>query len=156
VVFLSLLIPVIFIDWDHYLIPDQILLSGTILWFLVALIPGRGILLYGLISGVLTSGVLLLILLMGQLFLGKPALGFGDVKLAGVIGLFMGWEYSLLNIWFAAIFAMVCGFIRMTDKTRRSTGIKLPFGSFLGASAIVIYLMRDEIASLFHRWLTQH
>ena len=45
-----------------------------------------------LLGGLLGAGIFLIITLIGGLIAGKEAMGFGDVKLMGALGLFFGWK----------------------------------------------------------------
>jgi leader peptidase (prepilin peptidase)/N-methyltransferase len=148
------LIPVILIDWKHFLIPNGLLITGSILWLLLSLATDREIILTGLISGGVAIGIMALISAAGQWFFGRPSLGAGDVKLAGVFGLYLGWEYFLLALWGAALLAMAYGVMVMVVQRRSFAGMKLPFGSFLGGASIFVYLFQDEIGLVFLRWTT--
>ena len=69
----------------------------------------------------------------------KEAMGFGDVKLMGAIGAFLGWRAVLFVLFVASFLGSIVGIILMIFG-----GVKLqsriPFGPYLaGAAAIWIY-----------------
>jgi leader peptidase (prepilin peptidase)/N-methyltransferase len=154
VIFLGVLLPVIIIDWKHFLIPNGLLLTGGVSWFFVEVVGGRGNILDGIFAGGINIGVMILIVTVGHKISGRTVLGIGDVKLAGMLGLFLGWENSLLNLWFAAVLAVAYGCSNAILLKRRFYGMRLPFGSFLGGSAIIVLLLRDEIDLIIRQWLT--
>jgi leader peptidase (prepilin peptidase)/N-methyltransferase len=131
------------------------MITGSVLWVILKFVADRENILTGLISGGVAFGTMAVISAAGQWLFGRPSLGTGDVKLAGVIGLFLGWEYFLLTLWIAAIGAMTYGMMVMAIQRRSFTGMKLPFGSFLGGASILVYLLQDDIELIFLRWTAQ-
>jgi leader peptidase (prepilin peptidase) / N-methyltransferase len=116
--FVSLLVAATFIDLDHMIIPDSISIGGTVfavvISFLVPAIHGYaqadffilGSIKSGIASiiGVFTgSGLILWIALVAEAVLRKEAMGFGDVKLMGLIGGFLGWQGALFTVFGGAI-----------------------------------------------------
>ena len=81
-------------------------------------------------------------------------MGFGDVRLAGVIGLATGWlGYGQVVVGFIAAFFLgaLIGVVAMavTDAGRKT---RIPFGPFLAAGAVVTVLWGGPVAhTLFHR-----
>jgi leader peptidase (prepilin peptidase) / N-methyltransferase len=71
-------------------------------------------------------------------------LGFGDIKLMGMVGAFLGLKLALFTIMLGSFLGAVVGFafIRLTGKDSR---YELPFGSFLGVSTIVAALWGREV-----------
>lgn len=137
---MSILIAVFFIDIDHRIIPDELVIAG--------IIGGVILLVYnyfkplveifgddrwwtpvaGFFSG---SGFLLLVALLG-LFIYKSdeAMGMGDVKLMAPIGLFLGWKLCLEALFISVVLA---GFISvllilLRIKNKKDT---IPFGPFI-------------------------
>jgi len=172
---ISLLISASFIDLDHMIIPDSISIWGTVLVvllsFCIPAIQGYGgegpFLLASIKSGITSvigvftgSGLILWIALVAEAILRKEAMGFGDVKLMGLIGAFLGWQGALFTmfggaivgtVWFtiALLFRLI--FKNETSKvlpaetpdgepTSASFGAHVPFGPML-AIASIIYLL---------------
>jgi len=164
------LIAVTFIDVDFRIIPDKIDLPGMALAPAVsALVPAlHG---YGPLSGsqgdlaplglalenqrlmaalssgfgiLVGAGIIYAIGLLGSLVFRKEAMGFGDVKLLGMIGGFLGWKGVLLVLLLACLAGSVVGII-VKLVTRDSY---IPFGPFLSVGALGVILGRSEIIEL--------
>jgi len=77
-----------------------------------------------------------------QHLLAPGAIGWGDVKLAGVLGLYLGW-LGASAWWLGVLAAFVIGGVYATGVllTRRgSRGSEIPFGPFMLAGALVAIL----------------
>jgi leader peptidase (prepilin peptidase)/N-methyltransferase len=86
------------------------------------------------------------------LMLAKPGgMGFGDVKLAGVVGLFLGylgWGSLMTGAFLAFLLGGVGGIVLMLagHAGRKS---KIPFGPYIVAGAFVAVLVGQEIAHAY-------
>lgn len=89
--------------------------------------------LLGMIAG---GGIFLLITLLGGLIAGKEAMGMGDVKLMGALGLFFGLQNIVVISVLAFLIGAIASIIYMiTSKKNANTYI--PFGPFIVISAII-------------------
>ena len=106
-----------FVDLDHMWIPDRVTWGGIILGLLISpLVPGlHGVesawpsLMRSATGAVVGFGLLWTVSAVGKLIFKQDAMGFGDVKLAGTFGAFLGWKLGLLSIFFAALFGSILG-----------------------------------------------
>jgi leader peptidase (prepilin peptidase)/N-methyltransferase len=77
-------------------------------------------------------------------------LGFGDVRLAGVIGLVLGWlglPYLLVGLLAANLAGLIVAVVLIgTGRMKRDTPI--PYGVFLSAGSVVAVLAGDPLAHL--------
>ena len=133
---------VFFIDLDHRIIPDEISLGGTLL--------GLGLAHWtiGLISALLGAaagaGGLLLIRWGYRLTRGRDGMGLGDVKLAAMLGAFLGLPGLVLTVLFASLLGSVWGLSLVA--IRRGTGLTaLPFGSFLAPAGMAVLVWGPQI-----------
>jgi leader peptidase (prepilin peptidase)/N-methyltransferase len=109
------------LDWARRIIPDEISFYGILLGF-GFLLAGTGapgathvlfsnphgtLLANGAMDVLLTSGTLLWIALIFEFFTGKDGLGLGDVKFAGMMGLYLGWMGALHAIVYGAWSALL-------------------------------------------------
>lgn len=93
------------------------------------------------LSGILVCSLpaLLLSLLMAAL-LKRPALGMGDVKLLGAIGIYLG-AYGLLAFFVGSLLGVVYG----VATRSRSAGKQFPFGPALAAGAVIVTLFGPQV-----------
>lgn len=89
--------------------------------------------LLGMIAG---AGIFLFITLVGGLIAGKEAMGFGDVKLMGGLGLFFGWRTIIIISLIAFLLGAIVGITLMLRKKKKSDEY-IPFGPFIVISAII-------------------
>jgi leader peptidase (prepilin peptidase)/N-methyltransferase len=83
---------------------------------------------------------------------GNKGMGFGDVKLAGVLGLhlgFLGWRVTVVGFFGAFLLGGLIG-IAVLGSRRGGRKTRIPFGPFLVAGALIALLRGSEIA---HAWL---
>ena len=81
----------------------------------------------GLLAG---AGIFLLITLLGGVFYGKEAMGFGDVKLMGALGLFLGFSNIIIITLVSFLIGAVLSIILLATKIRK-TDEYIPFGPFI-------------------------
>lgn len=89
--------------------------------------------LLGMIAG---AGIFLFITLVGGLIAGKEAMGFGDVKLMGGLGLFFGWRTIIIISLIAFLLGAIVGITLMLRKKKKSDEY-IPFGPFIVISAVI-------------------
>lgn len=149
--FAAISIALALIDLDTHRLPNVIVLPsyivGAVLLGTSALVSHE----YGALfsSAVGALGLFLLYGLMAFLYPG--GMGLGDVKLAGVIGLYLGWlGWAPLVVGFFAAFLLgglySIGLI-VARKASRKTGI--PFGPWMLAGAWVGILVGSPIAVFY-------
>ena len=137
-VFGSALVALFAIDLEHYLLPDAITLPGIVVGFVFSLFTEPGWLesLIGILAG---GGVLWGVAEAYYRIRHEDGLGFGDVKMLGMIGAFLGWKLMLLTLFYGSVGGSIIGLALMVSG-RGDMKYKLPFGTFLalGAGAAMI------------------
>ena len=94
-------------------------------------------LLLGMLAG---GGIFLIITLIGGLIAGKEAMGMGDVKLMGALGLFFGLQNIVVISVLAFLIGAIVSIVIMIIK-RKGTDTYIPFGPFIViASVITIFV----------------
>ena len=150
-----MLISAFFIDIKYRILPNRINLiifeSGLIITFLYGItnINMANDMLLGMIAGAV---IFLIIALLGRLFSGKEAMGFGDIKFMGALGLYFGvskiLEIALAAFFISAIISICIWIIKVI--TRKSKDEYIPFGPFLIIAAFLcMFLPTNEIFSIF-------
>lgn len=136
-----LLVALLWIDFDHKLLPDVLTWPGMVLGLSAALLamgPRDGTLhaLFGVAAG---SGVLGLLLWTWLTFLKREGMGLGDVKLAAMFGVVLGWQLTLLTLFVASLAGSLWGGALML-RGRGGMKSELPFGTLLAPAAMIVFL----------------
>jgi leader peptidase (prepilin peptidase) / N-methyltransferase len=74
------------------------------------------------------------------------ALGFGDVNLSGIIGLFLGWPGILLGLILAILIAGLVSLFYLLSMLARHNyhpDRALPYGPFLAISTVILLFLRN-------------
>ena len=127
------------IDYRLKIIPNRLNLTifevGLVYTFLEGIININIAIdmLLGMIAG---AGIFLFITLVGGLIAGKEAMGFGDVKLMGGLGLFFGWRTIIIISIIAFLLGAIVGITLMLRKKKKSDEY-IPFGPFIVISAVI-------------------
>lgn len=87
----------------------------------------------GMIAG---GGIFLFITLIGGLIAGKEAMGLGDVKLMGALGLFFGWYKILIISVLAFLIGAIISIIVLIVRKNREDGY-IPFGPFIVVATFI-------------------
>jgi leader peptidase (prepilin peptidase)/N-methyltransferase len=144
------------IDWDTKRLPDALTLPAypvSLALLAVAAVAGEGAapLVRAAVSGLAVFAFFFLICLI------YPAgMGFGDVKLSGLLGIFLGWiSYGAVPVGIFAGF-FLGGLVSVLLVVFRGAGRKtqIPFGPFLLAGCLLGVLGGDQLASGYLRWTT--
>jgi leader peptidase (prepilin peptidase)/N-methyltransferase len=135
-VLLAFLVPMALIDLDHRIIPNKLTGPAAIVAVVLgtALDPGGEV--ERLIAGAAAGGAFLLVALAAP-----GGMGMGDVKLAGVLGLFLGSAVgpAILIALVAGVLVSVVVIARVGVAGGRKTAI--PFGPFLALGGFVAMLV---------------
>jgi leader peptidase (prepilin peptidase)/N-methyltransferase len=143
-VLVVLLIPVTLIDLDHRIIPNRLMLIGSAvsLALLVALAPDR--LLEHLLAATLAGGFLLVAAI------ARPGgMGMGDVKLAAVLGLFLGRSVGPAMLVALLAGSLVGAAIIARKGTREGRRTAIPFGPFLALGGIAGLFVGDSVVEWY-------
>ena len=167
-IFCCLLIVSSIVDLKLYIIPNEITYTGLIL------APIAGLLCVGsrnlnsaqgyfdnsvnqwmaslqttMIGVFVAGGMIYLCGVIGKLVFRKDAMGFGDVKLMGVIGGFIGWKLAVATFFLAPFFGLLFGIPRLISKR----GKMIPYGPFLSLAAFICLLFQDVTVGIIDNYL---
>jgi leader peptidase (prepilin peptidase) / N-methyltransferase len=133
--FVAAMVALIFIDFDHQILPNSITLPGTALGLALAG-PRLEISFRDALTGALLGAGMLFLVAEVYFRLRKAeGLGMGDVKMMGMVGAFVGWKGVLLTIFLGSLSGTIVGLVVMAFS-KADLKTKLPFGTFLGMGAI--------------------
>ena len=133
--FVTAMVALIFIDFDHQILPDTITLSGIALGLVLAW-PREAITLVDALEGAALGGGLLFTVSEVYFRIKKvEGMGFGDVKMMAMVGAFLGWKGVLLTLFLGSFTGSIVG-LAVIGLSGGDMKTKLPFGTFLGTGAI--------------------
>jgi leader peptidase (prepilin peptidase)/N-methyltransferase len=144
VVMVMLLVPVTLIDLDHRIIPNRLMLIGAILAPALVLLTAPDVLVEHLLAAVAAGGFFLVAVLAYP-----RGMGMGDVKLAFVLGLFLGRDVgpALFVALFAGTLVGAAVIARKGATEGRKTAV--PFGPFLALGALVALFAGDAMVEWY-------
>jgi len=156
----SLFLVIGVIDLEHQLILNKVSYPAMALALVIAVFqpppglidlnltwPWPGII-HGLMGGAMGFLFLLLVYLIAFAIYRTEAIGFGDVKLAGLIGLATGPRLVLLSLTLGAILGGVVGIILLLLKLKKRRE-PLPFGSFLAIATMLTLIWGSDILNWY-------
>jgi leader peptidase (prepilin peptidase)/N-methyltransferase len=146
--FLASLVAISGVDLKIRIIPDAISLPGTLLALVVS--PWSGFTtpvdaLVGCFSGI---GSLFLIAWAYEVIRDREGMGFGDVKLLGMIGATLGWQALPATLLLASLAGAAVGIGMVLASGRRDLALPIPFGPFLALGAMVSLFFSDWLGPL--------
>lgn len=146
-----LLLSVFVIDYRLQIIPNRLNLTifeiGIIFAFLYGLsdVAITINMLLGMLAG---GGIFVLITLIGGAFFGKEAMGFGDVKLMGGLGLFFGLSNIIIITLVSFLIGAILSIVMLITRIKKSSEY-IPFGPFIVlATFISIYVPFEQIKNI--------
>ena len=173
-VFITAIVALIFIDAEHMILPNAITYPGIgfaigarlavpylmgephfddlpmLLNGSFAGLPIWAVSLIGAFIGALIGGGSLW--LMGwtwEKLRGIEAMGLGDVKMMFMVGAYLGWRLTILNIFLGVLSGSLIGIAMMARQGKRNMQMLLPFGVFLGIGAIAALLIGSYIVEWY-------
>jgi leader peptidase (prepilin peptidase)/N-methyltransferase len=160
--FLSIIIVLIFTDYNHRILPNVLTLSGIVAGIILSpfqtpevynevitlkvisslgfedvpsILPWAGSILGAIIGG----GLLFAVAFAYEVIRKREGLGMGDIKMMAMVGAFIGWRLALLTIFAGSLMGTLIGISLMLMRKMNLQG-KLAFGVFLGiGSALCLF-----------------
>lgn len=145
-----MLISAFIIDYKYQIIPNRLNLTileiGIIFTFIYGIsnIAISINMLLGMLAG---SGIFLLITVIGGIFYGKEAMGFGDVKLMGALGLFFGLSNIIIITLLSFLIGAILSIFLLITKIKK-TNEYIPFGPFIVISTFISMYIPFETIKL--------
>lgn len=135
------------IDYRLQIIPNRLNLTMFEIGIIIAFIYGISNvaitidMLLGMLAG---GGIFLAITLIGSLIYGKEALGLGDVKLMGALGLYFGLTNIVLIAMMSFLIGAILGIILIVSKIKKSDEY-IPFGPFIVIATFISIFVPFDI-----------
>lgn len=148
-----MLLSVVVIDYKLQIIPNRLNLTifevGIIFMFIYGL-SNVAISINMILGMFVGAGIFLLITLLGGLVYGKEAMGLGDVKLMGALGLYFGLSNIIIIALLSFLIGAILSIILLATKIKK-TDEYIPFGPFIVIGTfIAIFVPYDQI--VFALW----
>jgi leader peptidase (prepilin peptidase)/N-methyltransferase len=140
------LVVVFFTDVNRRIIPDKVTYPFIVLGLAYSALSGNMI--GGLIGAASGFGLLVFVAWFGRLLFKKDAMGGGDVKLAAMVGAFLGWKLLLTSLFLAFVMGALFGGVFLIARGR-SKGTEVAFGPFIAVGAIVSLFWGAEILAAY-------
>lgn len=136
-IFISMSLIVMLSDFSTMIIPDEVLITTSLLVIVVDFIfLGFQPTIYAIINGMIAFLCMYLLKLLGDFLFKKESMGGGDIKMMFVFGLVLGWPTAILSIFFSSFIALPASFVLMAKNDAH----EIPFGPFLVIAAMILLL----------------
>ncbi|MEO0367773.1 MAG: A24 family peptidase [Pseudomonadota bacterium] len=138
------LITLSFIDIDHKLLPDDIVIPLMWLGLAASLLPvfaSSNDALIGAIAGYLSFWI---VFQLFKLLTGKEGMGFGDFKLMAMLGAWLGWLYLPQIILISTFLGSLVG-ITMMLAFKQKRDAEIPFGPYIALAGWIALLWGEQI-----------
>jgi len=141
------------IDYDYFIIPNEISYPGILAGFLLGGInqytttisfPITGSLVDSLVGFLVGAGFLYLVSEVYLKLRKKEGLGLGDVKLLGMLGALLGPEAAIYTIFVGSLIGSICG-VSMIMVGKHKLQQHIPFGPYLALGAYLYLFWYSEL-----------
>jgi leader peptidase (prepilin peptidase)/N-methyltransferase len=157
-VFAAMLVVISFIDLEFTIIPNKIVYPGVLVGLLfvigMAIVQNDlSLILWRLLDTVIGVAIILFIVIVGSAILRKQAMGMGDVKLMGMIGMYLGrWPHLPITLIAASVVGSIVGVTLILSRGKKMDSA-IPFGPFLAMGAL-LSLMYGEALLTWYKHIT--
>lgn len=131
------LLAVFFIDLDHRIVPNAITYPGVAAGLALALLQQR---FAPSLAAALGAGAFFFVIAVAS----RGGMGGGDIKLAAMMGAFLGWPATLVAVLSAFVLGAAAG-LALIAAGRRSRKDAIPFGPALAVGGMVALLAGDVL-----------
>ena len=149
----SILLVAAIIDTRYMIIPDRLNFTGVIIAIFISFWRGFTGIKRGIAGAFLGLLVLIVMYVMGKMIFKREGVGFGDVKLAFVIGFFLGPFWCLMALILAIMIGGIWGIIQLASGGKK-IGMQVPFGPFLALGGFLVLFFREQIIYLVEQYLS--
>ena len=133
IILTPMLLVALIVDYKYQIIPNRLNMTIFEIGLIFAFVSGlfsMNLITDALLGMLFGGGVFLIITLIGGLIAGKEAMGFGDVKFMGALGLYFGSTNIITITLMAFLFAAVISIFLLATKIKK-TSEYIPFGPFI-------------------------
>ena len=143
IILITCLMITTFIDLEHQIIPDKVVLPSLAAGLVLNIIFHREDFYNKLMGFALGGGIIFLIVV-----LSRGGMGGGDIKLFATVGMFLGFRLTLLALLLSFVLGSVVGLILIILKLKNMKDA-IPFGPFIALASVISMLAGDRIISWY-------
>jgi leader peptidase (prepilin peptidase)/N-methyltransferase len=146
--FVAVAVVLTVIDLRHHLLPNAVVLPALTFGFVLLAVAATGENAWGALLRAVLGALVLFTLYLVLALISPAGLGMGDVKLAAVLGLFLGfqgWGALFVGALLASIFGALAGLALLTAR-RGGLRTDVPFGPSMLAGAMVAVVWGEILA----------
>ena len=136
-------------DLKYYIIPDKIIYPAIVIAFRYTLRDPASLMKPGLTAAFLASAFFLIIVILSR---GKW-MGIGDIKLAFLIGLILGWPKILPALFLAFLIGAIIG-IGLIVAGKKTLKSEVPFGPFLVTGTFLALFWGEKFIQWYLHFFT--
>jgi len=144
----SALIIIAFIDLNEQVIPEVISLPGIVIGLILSFFVPYILFINSALGIVIGGGIILITRLAGSVIFKKEAMGRGDIKLAAMIGAFLGWRYIIISLFLGFFLGALAGIVLILSKIK-SREDAIPFGPFIVLGSFITLLWGEKIMTWY-------
>ena len=148
IILLSALIIIAFIDLNKQIILDVISLPGIVIGLILSFFVPYISFINSALGVLVGGGIIFIIGLAGSVIFKKEAMGGGDVKLAAMIGAFLGWKYTIITLFLGFFLGALVGIFLILSKIKSKEDV-VPFGPFIALGSFITLLWGEKILSWY-------
>jgi leader peptidase (prepilin peptidase)/N-methyltransferase len=149
------------VDIDEMWLPDRCtiggMIIGPILSFLIPAMHGTDspmiALIRSLVGLAFGFGLLWSVGFFGKMVFKKDAMGFGDVKLMGALGAFLGFESIVFIVFVSSLLGSIIG-VSLIATGQKEWQSRLPFGPYIALAALIWVLGGSDWWDAYMNWMT--
>ncbi|SMD06577.1 prepilin peptidase [Sporomusa malonica] len=143
-IFISFLIMISIIDYDHQLILDKTVVLFSAVGVIFNIFINGSVSVLDMFLGSLLGGAILLLIAI----ITKGGMGGGDIKFVAALGLWLGLKLTLLTIFLSFIIGGIGSLLLLAFKIKSRKDF-IPFGPFISIAAFISMLYGTEIISWY-------
>jgi len=138
------LVTLSFIDFDHKLLPDDIVIPIMWLGLALSLVPVYTTPIDSIAGAIIGYLTFWLVFQAFLLLTGKQGMGHGDFKLMALLGAWFGWVYLPQIILISTVVGSIIGITMMLLK-KASSEMAIPFGPYIALAGWIAMIWGSEI-----------
>ena len=137
-----------FIDFDHQLLPDDIILPTLWLGLGISLWPVFAQPRSSIIGAIVGYLALWIVFQLFKKVTGKEGMGHGDFKLLALLGAWLGWQFLPQIILVSTLLGSIVGISLILTK-KASADNAIPFGPYIALAGWVAMLWGEKINRMY-------